>query len=329
MKGLFVVRGAILVFFVSQFSMAAEIAANDSVQVRSSLRDRISNTSQKCALALSRFLGRPVWEPKPMMRGLNSQVLEALESTVDVLRFSQERKVAILKLEGTFVDRNWGDQFFHDQLNRGFIADEIEIPANRGSVPLVLDRNLILRAYNSAMAREDIEGSLGWMARAWTGRSEVRIQEQARKYFYNTRSQRALTMRAVAEYLQENGFEVWMVSALPAPVASVVADYAGVAQSRLVTTEFEVDESGLFTGRLIRRRGSARPDLEDVRFRISSSPTIVMGGHSSDAPLMSLSTGFSVFMQSSSVDAREAYQVSHELSRAALYPIAWYAQTLE
>jgi phosphoserine phosphatase len=147
--------------------------------------------------------------------------------------------IAVFDCDGTLWSGDAGAEFFYWELERGFIAPEIDAA--------------IRRRYDGYLAGQVDELAIcGEMIQINKGASVERLREAAREFFDEVVAPRIFPeLQELTRKLTEQGCELWAVSSTNNWVVEVGAAEFGIPTERVLAATLAV-EDGLVTDRLLR-----------------------------------------------------------------------------
>ncbi|MBV8051593.1 MAG: HAD family phosphatase [Acidobacteriaceae bacterium] len=184
-------------------------------------------------------------------------------------------KVAVFDCDGTLWAGDAGEGFYHWELTRGLLSEEIARRARQ-------------RYADYRAGKVDEATMCGEMVTIHRGLNEVEVQKVAAEYFEQHFVQQIFSeMRVLVDRLRDSGTDVWAVSSSNIWLIRAGMKHCGIPQDRILATTANV-ENGIVTDRLIRIPTGAGK-IKAIQDVIRTTPDVAFGNSRWDAEMLKFS----------------------------------------
>lgn len=190
-------------------------------------------------------------------------------------------KLAVFDCDGTLWAGDAGEGFYHWELDRGLVSDEVARWARQ-------------RYADYKAGKVDEATMCAEMVTINRGVTEAKLQKAATDYFeQNFVTQIFPEMSTLVGRLRETGTDVWAVSSSNLWLIRAGMKHCGISEDKILATAAQVD-NGVVTDHLIRIPTGAGK-IKAIQDVIRKVPDVVFGNSRWDAEMLKLSRhGFAV-----------------------------------
>lgn len=237
------------------------------------------------------------------IEGFEPEISRKLEA-----RILQEPGVAVFDADKTL---------WRDDLGEGFL----QWLGNGRKLKDMLPGEDVMKEY-ARRCDQDTTAGYAWAVTRMAGLREADVRRWAEAYFRVAFAKRVFApQRALIRFLQQHGWEVWIVSASNRWVVQAGARALGIPVARAVGVDLEVDD-GVLTGKLAYPMTHRAGKVLAIDRFIKRRPALVSGDSDGDREMMLYSRGLALLISDPSSKSQAGMR---ELARER----GWLVQNLK